>query len=110
MRLVLVLVLSIGFASFLSAQNNKSLKGPKAKNQKSWDSPSKKVAVYVVMQNHDVKGPERKNQKFWTIPLLQPNPVVLADRKRYNGPLAKNYKPWKHGRKMVQPVRYSQGR
>ena len=80
-----------------SAQANKQLKGPEAKNYKPWQKKKNKTATKTVvhLDRASLKGPKAKNAKPWQNKQVVQPIEILATRKVFmKGPKAKNSKPW----------------
>lgn len=93
-RLLLILTVSMIFASFSFAQKKNDLRGPQAKNYKLWkDNSEKSVAVSKVTSKR-LTGPQAKNKRLRhkSQESAQYTAVTSSNRPKLTGPKAKNWK------------------
>ncbi|PHN02397.1 hypothetical protein [Flavilitoribacter nigricans] len=91
-RLLLVLTVSMIFASFGYAQQKNDLRGPQAKNYKSWKYKSEKKAVVAKVSGKKLTGPQAKNKKSLRADEAEYTAVTSGKRPKVTGPKAKNWK------------------
>lgn len=66
--------------------------GPKAKNEKVWETNSQKTVIYTKIKVIPVTGPEAKNKKKVSSNESK-QPVITIKKAKIYGPKAKNIRP-----------------
>ena len=97
MKKYVLMLVALTFGFVLSyGQNEKPLKGPKAKNAKPWMAKKQKNEVAIAANYQRVTGPVAKNAKPWQSNKARSGSTALAVSapSRLTGPAAKNAKPW----------------
>ncbi|QOD61064.1 hypothetical protein H9I45_01080 [Polaribacter haliotis] len=96
-KLLFIVAIFMGFQT--TAQNEKRVLGPEAKNYKFWEHKKESSVITLnTFEYLDSKGPEFKNLKIWERKKSDTKIVLARNTKirKLTGPKAKNYKPWQN--------------